>query len=298
MGKCSDLLDVAVDSIVLVVDLLDAPGSLSKRDIKRALRAKQVRAEIQKAYTRAAADVLKKHRLAKPVTQREALEFLAKGGQVVGDRIQRELSQTLTCQLKESPLGIWYDRNEWILYIVVPVVVAGGAYGAKLMYDAKVGDMPASWATKLAGKHLAFRPVGGLRLGAKDPVFVPSNREVGVKLFATKNWEKLEATLTLGGGLVDGTPHKATTGASVTIPLDLKYKGVAGASTLDLSVKGYLERADDGGATHGGSAGAKLKTDLGPWSGSVGARGEWKSRGTGGGGPEYGVFLDVEILNF
>jgi hypothetical protein len=299
MSKCSDLLDVAVDSVVLTFDLLEDPAALAQKDLKRALRAKEVRAEMQKAFASAAEDVIKKHHKGKPVTEREAVDFLAKGGGVVGERMGRELSETLTCKLKESPLGVWIDRNEWVLYVVVPVVVAGGAYGAKLMYDARVGDTPASWATALAGKHLTFRPLGGLKIGATDIEFVPSKREVGVKLFVTKNWEKVEATLTFGGGMAEDELSKANAAASAKIPLGMRYKGVAGASTLDLSLKGFLEKdAAAGGTTYGGSASATLKTDLGPLPTSLTARGEWKNRGTGGGGPEYGVYFDVELLTF
>ena len=299
MPKCSDLLDVAVDSVVLVFDLMNDPAALSRKDLQRALAAKDVQAKMKEAFSAEAAKLMKKHAAGKPVTEREAADFMIAGGTVVGERISRELSETLTCKLKDSPLGAWVDRNAWMMYVVVPVVVAGGAYGAKLMYDARVGDVPASWATSLASKHLTFRPVGGLKIGASEVQFVPSKREAGVKLFATKDWERVEATLAFGGGMREGELAKANVEVGTKIPLDLRYKGVAGASSLDLTLKGYLEKEIEGGTTYGGSATAKLKTDLGPLPSGVSARGEWKHR-AGGPGPssEYGVYLDVDLLNF
>lgn len=51
MAKCSDLLDVAVDSVVLGFDLFRDPASLTRMNLRRALRAKKVQAEMNKAFS-------------------------------------------------------------------------------------------------------------------------------------------------------------------------------------------------------------------------------------------------------
>ena len=50
---------------------------------------------------------------------------------------KKDLLKRLECAWNESPLGVWLDKNSWVLYVFAPIVI--GAAGS-WMYVAKTGD--------------------------------------------------------------------------------------------------------------------------------------------------------------
>ena len=66
------------------------------------------------------------------------------------DFYDRRIRWTLTGALLAGwALGVWVDENDWVMYIVVPVLVGAGAGAVGFMYHARVGDMPAGLQPKL-----------------------------------------------------------------------------------------------------------------------------------------------------
>ena len=309
MGNDSKQIPQAfADTLVLVLDLMgfETAGAAG---VGKALkqREKEVVKAIQEAVDEQTKKLFKKHFPWKPAPAGDALG----AAQAVGEKALEELTRdaeaaikaTLKEAWKESPLGIWVDDNEWVLYIVVPVVVVGGAFGLKALYDARVGDQPASWAANMANKHLEFKKLGNLTFGAADVAFVPSKHQGGAKVFAAADWKPIKVKLSVGGLFKedDSPAAKTSTGPPATITgwnaaVDLTYKGAGAASNLDLSIKAYVQRTDRDQVV-GGSASAGYKLKLWEMPAKLTAEGNWKHTDTYGAGAEnaYAVQLGLQV---
>lgn len=287
MGNaCSDVLDVIPETVILAFDVA---GWTDPRGAARIAHSKTIVEAMNKELANQGQQLIAKHYAGKTVTQEDALKLLSGVGSKFTEQRQRELTQRITCAYKESPLGIWLDRNEWVLYVVVPLVV--GAAGT-WMYVAQVGDLPASWATSMANvkKNWKVQHLGKIDLGTQDVTFVPSKREISGKVFAMLDWEWMAIKMTLGGGMADDKFSGASVQPEVTLrvtrelevnanteltglgvkpagssSLNLKYSGTGAGANLSLSLGGQLAYDPQGLSSFGGTASAGVKGNVGGW---------------------------------
>lgn len=123
----------------------------------------------------------------------------------------------LKVALKQSPLGIWIDKEKSLLIVIGVVVAAGGA--AALFYTKTGGpvvDLPIS---QIKGKVIPLWSIGSFKLGAKLLQFQPAQRKIGIEVVGEQKWNKLDVTV--GFGVL-------ATGASVT-----QLNGEATIATTD-----------------------------------------------------------------
>ena len=277
---CRDVLDIVPETVVLAFDV----AGWSKTSDARLIASKK---EIVEAMTKAVAAegkrIAEKHFKGQAVTGADGLEMLEAAGKAFLDDRQNELKRRVMCAYKESPLGVWLDKHEWILYVVLPLVVGGaGTY----MYVARVGDAPAKWASSFAKvkKSWNVQHLGKLTFGADDVSFVPSKREITAKVFGKAEWERLAITVKIGGGMSDGEVSPASVSAAVetaitrgtTIHADttleglggkftgksslgVSYKGSGAGSPLTLDLKGVVAYDRDGLTSFGGAASAGVR---------------------------------------
>lgn len=285
MGNtCQDVLDVIPETVVLAFDVV---GWTDPRGAARIANSKTIVEAMNKELASQGQSLIAKHYAGKTVTQEDALKLLSGVGSKFTDDRQRELTRRITCAYRESPLGIWLDKNEWVLYVVVPLVV--GAAGT-WMYVAQVGDLPASWATSMANvkKNWKVQHLGKIELGTQDVKFVPSKREISGKVFVMADWEWMAIKMTLGGGMADDKFSGATAQSEVTLrvtrelevnantaitgigtkpagssSLNLKYSGTGAGAKLSLSLGGLLAYDPQGLASVGGTASAGIKGSVG-----------------------------------
>ena len=272
MGSvCVDPADIVGETPVLGLDLLGFSAGHTK-DLARGLRKKEVEKEIKKTL-----DAEKKKLMALqlhgPVSPKKAQQSLKKVGEAMAKAVtedaKNKLGRWAECTWKQMPLGIWVDENDWVMYIVVPVVISAGAGAAAYMYEARVGDKPANLGASLLKKHLRFKPIGSLELGVEDLSFTPSKRDFEVKFFSSQNWKPLRAKFTLGGGVSEGKVSKANASSALT------YKGIGSALNLDLTFKTFIDYRDDT-LSFGGSGQAKYKFKAGDIPFAAGAEAAWK----------------------
>ncbi len=275
MGQCLDIPEVATETIVLSLDLIGfSPGNTA--DIGRGLRKKQAEEAIQKALKNENKELTKLFLKGKPITSEKAQESVTDMGKAVAsaiaDSAQRKLKQQLGCAWKRSPVGIWVDENDWVLYIVVPLVIGGAAAGAGYMYHARVGDKPAGIQTSLAEPHLKVKPIGSLTLGLSDIKFVPSERIVETKVFSKIEWKPLNIGFSIFGGAKDGELSK------LKLQSKIAYKGSGATSNLSLGLNTFLELDSEKGYSHG--AGANASYDFRLFGGPMrfGAEGSLKQQ--------------------
>jgi len=316
-GRCSDGLNIVPETIVLAFDVL---GWTSPSDAGRIARSREVSDAMKKEISAQGRKIIQKHFQGEEVTQADAFRMLEGAGMPLFERRKKDLERRLACAYRTSPLGAWLDRNQWVLYIVLPVIVGGaGTY----MYIARVGDTPARWAESLASGHkkvFKIQHLGKLELGSKRVKFVPSKREISGKIFGRLKLERLSLNLTVGGGFTDGEVAPAAVSAAVSTALsrNLRLSGTSsaeglgsvfeGKSTLGMSyrdpsptgfsldLQGTLGYDARGVSSAGGSAGLKLR---GQWDGrpaSLGLQSGYK-RNLRGSKPahEHEVMLKLSV---
>ena len=271
-GQCIDPADVVGDTLVIGFNLTGFRVG-QHQSIAQAMRQKEVEKTIKKAVDAETKKLLEKQ-LKGPVAPDTAKESLKKVGEKVGEAVtedaKNKLGRWAECTWKHSPLGIWIDENQWVMYIVVPVVIGAGAGATGYMYHARVGDTPANLGTSILKKHLKYKPLGNLELGVEGLKFVPSKRDVELKFFSTVDWKPFKAKFTLGGGTHDGNLSKLNASSELT------YRGIGAASNLELSFKTFVDYSDPA-LSFGGSGQAKYKFNVGNVPVGVGAQGQWKS---------------------
>lgn len=227
--KCKAVLDVVPETAVLAFDVV---GWTKPDDAKRIAASKTIQQEINKALTKKAEALAKKHFKGETVTQEDAVEFLKTVPKPLIDAQSKEVQERLKCAFNESPIGVWLDKNSWILWVFVPIVVGGaGTY----MYVAKTGDLPASWATSMAQTKKSFetKHLGKITLGTHDVTFVPSERQISVMAFGEMKWERLAVKLTLGGGVADGSVSAGAAGLDVSADLSKGWSISAGTQVTN-----------------------------------------------------------------
>lgn len=243
---CRDILAIVPETAVLAFDVV---GWTDPEGPRRIANAREVRKAIDAELTKQAEALHKKHFGGQTVTQEDAVKFLMTVPKEILDKQAKEAAERLECAYKESPLGAWLDRNSWVLYVFVPVVV--GAAGTA-MYVARTGNQPASWATSMAKTKGSFttKHLGTVTLGTNNVTFVPSTRSLSVNAFGEMKWERVALKLTLGGGMSEGAYTSSLFGVDLTTALtrdlDLKIGSQAanhmsqwgGTSTFGLKYKG------------------------------------------------------------
>jgi hypothetical protein len=166
-GTCIDPADLVGDTIVLALDLIGFKTG-QHQSIARGLRTREVEKEIKKALD-AETKKLLKQRLGGAVPNAKARGSLESVGKSAASAVTQDAEQKLRrwaeCTWKQSPLGVWVDENRWVVYIVVPLVVAASAGAAAYAYQVRTGDLPAAWGALLVKNHLKFKPLGTLEFG-------------------------------------------------------------------------------------------------------------------------------------
>lgn len=296
-SSCQDILDVVPETVVLAFDVL---GWTEPQGAGRIAKSKEIAEAINKELAAQGKALVEKHFAGKAISQADALKMLAAAGSTFTEDRQRELSQRVKCAYKDSPLGAWLDKNEWVLYVFVPLVV--GAAGT-WMYIAQVGDQPAGWATSMGNvkKDWNIQHLGKITLGTQDLTFVPSKREISGKALAMIAWERLSIRITLGGGMADNRFTGANVQADVTMrvtrnlevdmssvvnglgtrpvgssALGLRYKGSGAGANLSLSLGGLLAYQPEGLSSVSGAASAGVVGKLGATPATVDLTGKVK----------------------
>lgn len=259
MGKCLDGAEIVTDTIALTLDLVGfKPGSVN--DYKRAALKIDMQKALRENLKKANKDLTKTFLKGKPLNIDDANKAMKKVGLgtagVLLDPAKRQLSEGLGCAWSRHPVGMWVDENNWVMYIIAPVVIGSVAAGSAYMYHAKVGDKPAAVLTALANPLLKEKKFGSLTLGASDIVFKPSERTVEAKVYSNIEWKPLNIGFSLFGGVKNGEFSKGKMQSQIS------YKGSGTAGNLQLGLKTFIDYSDEKGLSHGFGANATLDTTI------------------------------------
>lgn len=301
MEKCGTFVDAVQDTLVLAFEVADKTILDSPAVIRTVLEDPAIRSAIERAALGEAKRLTAAQKAGKAVTEADVSKSLtsvataAQGAALENVKRQIEGSsefkklmkevQNLGCAFKQSPTGVFVDKNKgWLI-----LVGAGlGIGGATALYMFRSGDFAAGPAANLAGKHLRFRVLGNVDIGAKKITFVPSSRQVATTMFASAKWDKVNVRLDLSvefkeehlqsaGGAVttDVTVAKGLvltgtgtagyqSGTKILPPslvynlgLGVTFKNAFGQNKLDLSARAFVDQSPTSQKA-GGALNAKI----------------------------------------
>jgi hypothetical protein len=209
-GSAANVLDAVGDTVVVSFKVLDRTIT----DLPAFLAKPQVKKVLEDAVKDAITDMAKKRvdvgvswfsptvPPPPPSPEQVAKDIVSKGATgLVTEALneaaqQRELqdqAKKLVDALKCSPMGVWFDKNSSIVYIVAAGMVVGGVMA---LYLTDVADPVAGPLLSLGGgKEVKTTFLGNIELGATIPKFSndsKTGRTIETKVFATANWQKVQ----------------------------------------------------------------------------------------------------------
>ncbi len=229
-GKCTDVIGSVRDTVVLGIKVAGDVGKDLDTYLINALQSEEVQKEIRKSLEEIARagvrnaplafspDEAKKMAVAllnntATAVGRDALNQVKKSSQYL--RL-RQSAEGIASALRCSPMGVWFEQNKKIIYIVASGLILGGAVG---MYVARTGDQAVEPITKmLKDKKFTTRPAGTLEISAGGFRFIPSKREFQMEIDATMEFERIKVEFTVSGHATDASASIASAGGRVIIP--------------------------------------------------------------------------------
>ena len=228
-AKCIAVTDAVEDTVVLAFQLLDKSIASSPKLVIEALKSSQV----QTALTSSLQSIAKGKLQDAPVQfsaedARKLSESLRdtnlKGfkdgllGQVKKSPEYQRLEKSaerIAEALKCTPVGVWVDKNEGLVYVLGGGLILGGAVA---LYVTRSGDAVTNPLVGLIkDKKPKVKVLGNLELSGSLLKFVPSSREIELNAQAVAKWEKLEVELNITVHTVN-EKIEATGGGKVVLP--------------------------------------------------------------------------------
>jgi len=231
-NQCTDVLDAVQDTVLMGVQVTGTAVKDLDTHLRQALQSPQV----QNAIKSTLEELAKKKLGEVPVqfseedSKKLVGELAKKGAEAVGESVKEQIQRTpqykelerraqkILKALECSPVGVWFDQNKMILYILGAGVLVGGATA---MYVARAGDPVTEPLTSLIKDKKIRVPIpGNLELSASGFKFVPSKREVDVDLSLSGQWKTVKADFKVNVQAVDSSVQASAAG-TVVIPFRL-----------------------------------------------------------------------------
>jgi len=185
--------------------------------------------------------------------------------------------QDFQAAAKTSPLGVWIDKNQAVVYVTGVALVVGGAVA--LFATKTGGTVPNTAVGALKNKPLQVFKVGKFTLQAQMLQFQPDQRVLGAGVIATEKWQQLQVSVsfgvvasgaqvqqvdgkvvvkTAGGVTITGTATDTPAKKNVDLHLSIGFdKGQLGPMTFGLGA------IITDGKVSGGSLDGSIKTKAG-----------------------------------
>lgn len=323
MSTCPGFGDALVETIALSFDLVKSqPGQLPKQ-IETLLDSPQVQKAIKNKLLAVGKDLAKKQRSGAALPNLTPLQFIEPFASPVGQTALHQAKETvkksseykdlikgldnLKCAVKATPAGIWVNKNETLVIVILSAVALGGA---TVLYTTRWGDPIAKPSTDLIKNALKSGKVGSLEVKLSGLRFVPSQQHVMASLDLTStSWTRYKTTFSFGAEVKNGAFTSAKVGTKTLIPLShstsLTARGstdpIANAHNFRLTIS-YQQKGFSLGMT------GLLDIDKGTTSGSVSTSANYKQGGITAGASfkaglsgnkkgerVYGAFLSIEL---
>jgi hypothetical protein len=229
--KCIGVLDAVNETLVLGLKLVgEVPKDVDKI-LVNALQSKEVQDAITGYLNQFAKDKIKNTPTAfsEADARKFGKELVTRGVTAVGQSALNEVKKSpqfkkleesadnILKALKCSGVGVWFDKNQTIVYIVAVGAVLSGAVA---MYVARSGDAITEPAISLIkDKQVKFKLLGDiLQVGGGLTKFKPSAREVEIKTIIATDLKVVKAEFSITTHFIDTNVQVSGTG-KVVIPI-------------------------------------------------------------------------------
>jgi hypothetical protein len=128
-----------------------------------------------------------------PVAEKQILEEIKKG--LPARRVTTAFNDFVRA-LKNTPMGVWVDKEKNLLIVVGVVLAVGGT--AALFYTRTDSDIINFPISQIKGKAIPLWSPGSLKLSGSLIEFQPAQRKLGLEIIGEQKWQKLDLTLKLG----------------------------------------------------------------------------------------------------
>jgi hypothetical protein len=223
--------DAVSDTVTLAFKVVDnEPGDLPGQILK-AMQSDDVQNAIKKALQEIA-DAQIKPKSGTPPPLPDPKDFLKKlvtaGGTAVEQNVLKQIKDTprykglekslqvVLDTFKKTPIGVWFDKNEMLVYIIVGGIVLSGATA---MYVTRSGSAVAAPAFDFVkDKQFKIVKLGDVVISASGTKFNPDKRELGAKVLASLNLKAVKVELSVTIQAAD-TAVQGSGSAKVVVPL-------------------------------------------------------------------------------
>jgi len=249
MSTCPGFGDALVETIALSFDLVKTqPGKLPKH-IETLLQSPAVHTAIKNKLLAVGKDLTKKQQGGTSLphlTPQQFIEpFAASVGQVALHQAKETVKKSpeykdllkglenLKCAVKATPSGIWVNKHETFVIVILSAVALGGA---TVLYSTKWGDPIAKPSTALIKSALKSGKVGGLEVKLSELKFIPSQQHVMSSIdISPTSWTRFKTTFSFAGEVKNGAFTSAKVGTKTLVPLSHSTSVKAQGSTDPLA---------------------------------------------------------------
>lgn len=234
MSECqeqSDLTATARDTVVLILHLADREIANVPDRLRHALESEELARAIRTTLEAEGRRLAQAQQSGQTITNADGQRVLQAVGGAAATAVGQDVRQQIEAssgfhqaqqQLRRleaafncSPMGIFVDQHQALLYIVASGIAIGSATA---LYVARTGDTFASWATDFAARRLRSIQIGRLEVGTEALRFVPSERVVEVQPFLNvQTWREVRLGLRLHGVFREEQVQTATAGGEIVV---------------------------------------------------------------------------------
>jgi hypothetical protein len=284
------LSDLAHDVLAFVIEFPAGEIPLLPAQVERVLKSDALREKLQSTLLEYAMEKTKKGVVFNTADSQLGVAILKGVGSVSEKELAKQIAKDLparrvigafnnfTTALKQTPMGVWVDKNRGWLIVVGVVLAVGGT--AALFYTRTDSDVVNFPMSQIKGKAIPLWSPGNFKLSGSVLEFQPAQRKLGLEIIGEQKWEKLDLKVNLGvvgsdPGSKQGDDHALVTSKAFTAPqmkyslgVELKIKDGALPNPIALGLHASVEDNKFSGADFTASTkfknvnvGVKAQTD-------------------------------------
>lgn len=204
--------DSMAQVVVLAFDLVGQQAANLPSLLEKSLADKSVQDAIKSALDTFMLKRMSSGASMNALTPKDAQDLLAaianSAGGKLGDAALKQIKDSsgyknlqkavddFQAALKNTPLGVWVDKNSGIVFVTGVVLAIGGVAA---LYATKTGGTVVNLAaSQLTNKPLQIFKVGKFTLQGQLLAFQPDKQTLGAGVIATQKWQQLQVSVTLG----------------------------------------------------------------------------------------------------
>lgn len=201
-------LDIAQDLLAFVIEFPAGEIPLLPAQIEKVLKSDSLNEKLQETVLSFAMERTRKGGVFEASDPKLGVAILKAGGDAAQKELLDQIKNGLPAKrvigafnnfsaaLKQTPMGVWVDKERnWLIVVGVVLAVGGTAALFYTRTDSAMVNFPIS---QLKGKAIPLWSPGSFKLSGSVIEFQPAQRKLGLEIIAEQKWEKLDLAVKLG----------------------------------------------------------------------------------------------------